>query len=621
MSDSNASDQTGSGSSFLKRVDLSVLKGLGGLLSAKALGEHLVFCYDGYAVSGALVRLHGGKAELLCVAMSVQTREQKAIEEILAQFRAQKIKRWPKSAILATAEVGATSLDLPVSARTSRQQLQNLISWELESNVAEIAQLWSIGSLLEGFGFITAEQRQNAGVELELSRSQNASMIRFGEICIQLGYISRDQLNEVMKVQERLLSIEGQLDCAWQEPKVDEDAENQTESDLWFGSGIYRHNRHLWVEAFARNSLKLKSIVPLHGLSSLFIEQSTFEDHEQIVAEIFKERVVVLRFVGRVTVSVNHLRLDCKDDQLNVVTAAITELMRPETDEIWLNSVHADGKAMCEALERTLGKDVKYVGDAVSVTHSGSSVPQTWLYRYAALAQLEAGHKRNNLPFIAAQDPRPPLWKNKNVWRYSMPVLAVLALGLNEGYMQYRLAEESASLAKIEAKKEEQVRLAQQIGLMVAETNKEKEKLQEITTEVEAMRKQVLQMKALSERNPLLMELLLSLQESINDFVVVDRFVESNQSERTKQKGFELQGWALNDNAAQLFSRELNKRVAKLGYEVLQVKINRSIGRSGIRGYGLSLWLLPKNKAEARAVEKRAETSVAKGVDSRMARI
>lgn len=566
----------------------------------KSGGDQLVFSYDGYVLSGAIVHFKGGQPELVATALSTKMNMQKSIEDIVTQFKQQKIKNVPKEAILASAEIVAGRVDIPVNSNKPKPkaQMHELVRWELESYISEIAPMWSVGALLEGYGFITSSQRQNASVELELSRDQGSKMIRFGEMCIQLGYITREQLNEMMALQERLMSIDGRMDCAWQAQGGESSEAEGT--DVWLGAGVFRHSRRQWVDAFARNSLKLNSMVPLHGLGALFIDDASQSDYEQVLVEIFKERVVVYRFMGKAVVSVTHHRLDHKDDIFNTVVAGVSELMRPETESVWLSSVHADVSELIESLSLNLGVQIKSVQEQCHPASIDLQVPASFVYQFYALAKLAHGTKCGCVLFIDAQDPKPPLWKNVDFWRYVLPVFVVVAIGLNEAYMQYSLEKTESRLQEIESEKEDKARLLKQMQALIAQTNKEQEELKTITKEVLRLEKSLGQMVTMSERNGLVINLMLSLQESINDFVIVDRFIESDEiGRRGREHGFELYGWALNDNSAQLFSRELDKRIKRLGYEVHRVKINRSIGRSGIRGYGLSLSLL-KQKTTAK---------------------
>lgn len=586
-----------------------ILTSLKNSLPTKGLSaEHLVFTYDGYELYGALVHFRQGKAELSAAAISDKMNMQKAIEDILDQFRADKVKNLPKKALLASAEVVYGRVDIPVSSAKPKPkaQMHELVRWELESYISEIGSMWSLGALLQGYGLINSEQRQNTSVELELSRDQGAKMIRFGEMAIQLGYITREQLNEMMALQERLMSIDGRMDCAWQ---AQNDGETDAEgTDVWLGAGVFRHSRRQWLDAFARNGIKLETIQPLHGLGALFIDQSSESDYEQILVEIFKERVVVMRFMGKAVVSVAHHRVDHVDDLFNTVVAGVSELMRPETESVWLSSVHADITELVESLSLNLGTTIKVVQHEAQADLPNLSVPPALVYQFFALAEIDKGIKTRSILSIDAPDPKPPIYKNPDFWRYLAPVLLLIAIAINESYMQYSLQATNQRLADIEAEKVEKERLAKQIQAVIAQTAKEQEKLDELVLEVNSLEKTLGQLNQLVKRNPLMLDLMLSLQQSINDNVIIDRFIESELSSRMQERGFEIQGWALNDNAAQLFSRELDRRVDKLGYEVQRVKINRSIGRSGVRGYGLNLWLIEKN-LEFKQAKQRGDGS------------
>lgn len=565
--------------SFLYR--LIPVKGLG--------GEHLVFSYDGYVLSGAIVKVHAGKLQLVCTGLSTKMNMQRAIEDILSQFQDQNVHSIPRHAVLASAEVVEGRVDIPVNSSSPKPktQMRELVRWELESTISDAVQIWSVGALLEGYGFISAEQRQNASVELELARSQGAGMIRFGEICIQQGYINREQLNEMMALQERLMSMDGRMDCSWKPQLNDDEADEGT--DVWLGAGVYRHSRRHWLDAFFRNGITLNNIVPIHGLGALFIDDADGESYEQILIEVFKERVVIIRFMGKAVVSISHLRFNHKDELQNIILAGVSELMRPETEAIWFSSVLSGSGDLIESLSASLGTTINSIQSKVVALNSGLRVPEAFIYQFYALARLAEGAKCNCVLFIDAQDPKPPLWKNANVWRFSAPVILVAVIVANEIYMHNAIANAMQRQANVEKEKEEKKRLSQQIKKLISEVAEDKKVLAQVSKELNNKNEDISRMKILLKRNELTINLLLELQASMNDQVFVDRYTEQGQ-------GYELVGWAANDNAAQLFSRTLDANIGSLKYEVRRLKLNRSIGRSGLRGYGFSMLLLPESK-------------------------
>lgn len=559
---------------------------------SKPTKDILLFTYDGYALSGALVHFKSGQPRVLATGLSTNMNMQKSIADILSEIQRQGFKKLPKKTYLASAEVVFGRVDIPVSSKKPKQnaQMHELVRWELESYTSVLSSIWSVGTLLEGYGLITPEQRLNASVELELARDQGSSMVRFGEICIQLEYITREQFNEILSLQEHFISIEGHLDCSWQSQVIG--SEEQDLEDVWIGVGIFHYARKKWGDAFFRNSLHLETITSLHGLAGLFVDDSMREGEDQVLIEVFKERVVIYRFIGSVVVSIGHFGINHKDDILNTVITGVSEQVRPETEAIWVSSIYEDVFELSEALSLKFEKEVKWIQEIVGHGDVPLNVPSALLYQYMALAKLVRSEKSLYHLLIEAQDPKPPLWKNPNFWRYLAPFVVLISIGLNEIYMQYSLSQSENKLQEIEAEKVEKERVAKQMSALNAQTNKEKEQLEQIDKQVDSLEAVVNQMNAMIKRNPLITEILLAFQDSINDLVLIDRFTELDERDSLRGSGFEVQGWSLNENDAQIFSEELGRNVEKLGYAVQRVKINRSIGRSGIRGYGFSFSLI-----------------------------
>jgi hypothetical protein len=613
---------------FMKSVDFSqFLK----KLQSATVHDVLVFAYDGFALHGACVHPDGEQGEILAQGRSTHSKLLKAVDEVMTQIRQQKPKGLPKQAVLASVEVFSSPVEAPLSDKVKDKELAGQFSWELESVISDRIQKWSIGVLLEGYGLINSEQRHSIAVDLEIKRQKGAEKtVRFGEVCIESGYIDRDRLNEILVIQERLMTMDGSLDVAWKKPPqvlADEDEElllaaEKDDSAMWFVAGIFKHNRLQWNDAFRRSGLKLQTIYPLHGLSSSLISLSPQKENEALFVEVFRERFVLVRYRGQEVVAVEHSGYQGEEELFYKVVESVSQSLRPDTEALWLANLVALPKGFVEQLKEKFDLSILLVKHplsiATSMVYQHDLKPMSFEYQAASfitpafwvLANKTLISDTQLLPAIAAPEPKPPVWKNRDVWRYSMPVWALLAIGGNEIYMQQQMSSVSQQLESVEKEREELEKLSKQIALMNAQTLKAKKELDEVKAQTEELNQSLFVQQRLQMRNDLINELLVIIQRSVNEYVLIDRLVEAKRLGKNRVRGFELQGWSLRENFAQQFTEELNKNLLPIGFEVPQFKINRGIGRTGVRGYEMNLLLLPKEEI---ATDEAAEQVDAKG--------
>jgi hypothetical protein len=573
-------------------------------------GELLVFVYDGFTLYGGLVAESAKQPRLTALAGSQRIQPQGAIDEILAGLKAQGVEHPPRRAVLASAEVVSGLLDLPVTPDKPKpaKQMHELVRWELESLSADGADFWSIGSLLEGRGLIDAQQRHQVGVELELKKDAGSQLTRFGEVAVTLGYIDREQLNETLELQERMLGLDGEMDCAWavQSYAGDENPEGE-QVHLWYGAGIHRARRRQWWEMFRRNGLQLEAIYPLNGLSAALLPPpgSDAQERESLLLELAGERLCLSRFRGAALVNLNQFRMPGSEAGVDLLSGAASELLRSTTQAVWLETEPGELEVLCKQLSDRLGLAVTPLARAEAEGADAAAQRALAPQRLAALARFESLGSASRALRIRAADPRPPLWKDTGFWRYAIPALVILGMLGNEIYTQLSLSRAKAELAELKDEKSEQSRLARQIQSVTTEQKQMQEALGQVKQESAKLAESQLREERILARNRLVPALLESLVHSMNELVVINQFGEQSRRLSVDQ-GFLLSGWSVNDTSAQLFSRQLERQVANLGYGVRNVKINRAIGRHGARGFGITLWVVPNATAQADETAERS---------------
>ena len=92
----------------------------------------------------------------------------KAVKEVKDQLKTQ-TRILPKTAVLTTPCASGDLLSLPVDPKKPRPRLQmaEMVRWELEELFVKLGDIWSLGAMLQGRGYITRDQR----LEVKAARS------------------------------------------------------------------------------------------------------------------------------------------------------------------------------------------------------------------------------------------------------------------------------------------------------------------------------------------------------------------------------------------------------------------------------------------------------------------
>lgn len=306
----------------------------------------LAFQAGSFGLRGALIQPSKAGVTLLAVAQSRTVDFTRAIGEVLDTLRHTQ-KRLPKRAILLTPSVVSAIVELPVSPLRPRsnEQMQELIRWELEGAITQQNKHWMIGSMLIERGYLTIEQRDEVLDELQLRQTQGGpqSLLRFGDLAVQLGLINRSQLEECFALQGKLVAVDDDLVYGWQPAEVPRQGlsddillsqeDDSDSSYAWLVSGMSQTVRRRWVGAFNLNHIHLESFYPTLGsaFSTLPIADDAsaawlLEIHQEQLALLSGHKQVITTFQAAERQPSNLPSLDECLDLVGLLPANATRL-------------------------------------------------------------------------------------------------------------------------------------------------------------------------------------------------------------------------------------------------------------------------------------------------------
>lgn len=259
-------------------------------------GTVLVFHADGYNLHGALVHAGLSGQQVQAAASSAAIDCHNAVAEVAARLKQQGIKKLPRKVALVTSSAISALVELPVKADSPRTsgQMQELVRWELEPLYARQNEQWRIGGMLMGRGHLDQQQRQNVAEEYATQNMQHGGhwSTRFGELAVDMGYVTQEQIEECLTLQERLVNLDDEIVCGWSPQEGEDDPDIDAIQTPWLVAGVGRDYLQSWAKAFRRNSMTLEWIYPALGAGFANLEIQAGSD--VIYVDVGQEQMTVM---------------------------------------------------------------------------------------------------------------------------------------------------------------------------------------------------------------------------------------------------------------------------------------------------------------------------------------
>lgn len=556
-------------------------------------GSILVFETSGCALYGTVVS--GGATGTIGhgpVGTSRATDCDQAIEEVVAQLQAGGKGRLPKNAILITPAASGELLELPVDPknRKAAKNVGEMARWEMEEHFLALGDVWTLGALLMGCGYIDAAQRR----EVETG-SGGRGLALNGAYSDLVG---RERVGECMEFLEKLLGEEGEL-LSGVVPQPDED---QLDRFTWWGAGINEGICRRWVEACRHRNIHLSWIYPQLGASLPLIDE---RKTSWLLADVRQEQVALFQFrLGRLE-TVAFRSTDYGEMGGETLFQAIRAILHQDTRTVYLSAPEEQASNLAKELRSRLQQqEVVLLSERYGVADPTSCPVEIHLSMLGCGRHALRHVRQNYAVRIPAQKPKPPLWKNRDLYPWLGIALIVGSVVSVDITLHKRAAamEWELELAEIEYRKQMDIKqeaqkiagelkaLEDRLAAKEAEL-KEEEHLHYILNEV------------IRYRQELAPAILGVIGKSINEEVVLDLLEED-----ADRVGFYIEGWALHDTQGQVFVNTLGSGLAPLKYKVEEVKVEKGTGRYGLDGFHMKIWLRKTEdgvKGDKKAVGKK----------------
>lgn len=565
------------------------------MLSIGNSAELLVCETDGFSLRGSVLVRNGNSITVSHHAYAETADMSEAVVDVVNQIKA---KGWHGgNAILLSPAVLSTLLELPVNPKKPRSidQMMELIRWEVEPLLMQHTTRWSVGHLLVGQGYMTAEQaeavmdlqqgkaNQAGGVEL----AEKFSFRRFGDLAEELGYVRRSQLSSCLAGQEWLKSDDELIECGWSGQGEVADVPGMFN---WLVTSVNQGLLQRWTDVFAKQGVNLKAMYPLMGCSACLV---TEKNTDAVLIEA-RNGLAFAMSLKQGKVAAQHNHIDHEANAFHSIIESYHALSPASNDSVWLasyiahsNSILTDVKAAIET--EVFSIDMAPIGDLASAGMVGAARQQWKL----------SGSERS--VSVRLGGPLPPLMQRLEVRAITLVASLLLLILISElGLMWHRDQVETAK-ADVDQRWQSIDSAIKQIDYKISQIEKNKKELVEQEKAQHRISSLVdFYTSDLPERRALIKGMLGILQSSTPDDVVIislDEFgkrvpvqnapivPDSKKDKRLEVENFNIQAWALSEAGAQSYIQQIKDALQPWGMEVRDTVVQVGIGPLNMDGF------------------------------------
>lgn len=570
----------------------------------------LAFQAGSFGLRGALIRNSRHSALLGPVAESSNIDFTRAIADVLEQLK-QQHKHLPKQAILVTPSVISSIVELPVSPLRPRsdEEMQDLIRWELEGTLTQQNKHWLIGSMLVERGYLTPSQRDELVDELQIRQSQGgqSGLMRFGDLAVQLNYITHEQLEECFVLQGKLIAVDDDLAYGWQaeEPKLSQGlsdesllsaADDGDSAHKWLVSGTSKAVRRRWVGAFNLNGIRLQALYPAVGSSFATLAQRCL-DPQQALLEIHQEQ---LAFICGSPNSVSEIRVEerqhgeIRPDEIQRLLGVIPADLK----KLYVNFQGKEKDDLLFTLSNCTSLEVEVLSFEGMELNKPANLDAEALLGVAGAADHFFNHvAKARLSWIPARDSELSFWKKlltPKVLKGCAAVAALLLMSGFIGWMHWNMWHQQIRLDELNTRFEKESKLKQQFAGIVADQTQLKEKIIQTQQEVDENAELIIKRGTDLPRERHLINILLK------SLVVVTPQGVSIQSIVQTEALLMITARAQSDTQGQAFVSALNKVMLPLQYQVFSSDVSRELDNGveeGLLPYQVNITLRHKENS------------------------
>jgi hypothetical protein len=555
----------------------------------------LVCEWSGLSMQAAAFSRSGKNVQVTATADTNSVDPAVAFSQVLSSIRTQGWKG--KEVIILTPSVMSAMVELPVSPRKPKpvEQMHELVRWEVEPLLMQHQMQWTLGQLMESHGFLTPEQvleiNQTQKLQRqEMNKADRQAGKRFGELALELGYITREQAQSLFLIQDWLRGEDDEVMCGWSAQGEVDDAPGVWN---WLTTATYQSLLDKWRELCDEYQLSLVGLMPLTGNSVSLIKEA--EKHI-VVLETTEFMTTSIHLKRHQIVSVQHYA-----NRSASMLDSCLEVFHAENAQ-HPGLVLAAPPDNMPGLRRSLSSAL--ANEPALVMFDEKEGVSPGLFAAARLFFGLRGSKK--ISMVRLGGPLPPVMQRQAAQAGALVTGLLFLIVVSEVAMWIQHSAVAREKAEIDER-------AAVLDQAVARIDKQRSEIDKRKAELEQQKESQRRMQArldffgseLPKRTMLVQAILGILQNNVNEQLIVNRIDEMgrrvgvqppttplNKPGLIETDNFNIDAWALTESAAQEFVQNMKLAVATWDLEVRDIQVIEKTGPMNLAGYSVSFSLV-----------------------------
>lgn len=555
----------------------------------------LVCEWDGFTLNAAAFNKVGKSLEVIARAESDKLDPELAFAEVLASVQTQGWKG--NRLIVLTPSVLSTLIELPVPANKPKpiEQMHELVKWEVEPLLMQHQLQWTLGQLMESRGMLSNEQVAEINT-IQKEKSQGATKFerqplkRFGEIALELGYVTKQEAQSLFVVQDWLRGDDDHIQCSW---VAQGEVEDVTGVWHWLVTATHQSILTKWYELAEENALTLLGVMPLTGNSVALLDEFN-KNNVLLESTRLMSTAAVLKH-NKVVAVHHHVQGNASllDASLEVYHASPIS----KSPAVYVAAPEQEIESLISPLSEALNISPNPVITNIRNVSPGVVAVAKFYFKQAG---------KGLLCLMRPEGPVPAPWLRLEVQGALLVGILLLIIAVSELSLNLNYQGIVTEKTEIDERFEVLNEAVSRINRQQAEIDKRKQELIEQQQDQQRMQARLTFFgQTLPERSLMVQAILGILQNTVSDQIIINRIDEMgrrvgisppvtplNRPGVIETDNFNIDAWALTESAAQQFVQNMKLAVASWEMEVRDIQVFEKDGPMNMPGYSVSLSLV-----------------------------
>ena len=525
----------------------------------------LVIIHDGFSLYGVVTT--AGAKDTSSVSVPI-TELSDTLGQVVAQLGR------PKQVILVTTDITIATLQLPpgLENMTDGDELNKMLNWEMQPYLELNPMTPMLGQILVAQDHLSHQQLRDLVEAQKQQRADNpaAATIPLGELAIERGFIEQEDLNGAVSLQIAS-TTENTGEYVFGLPASEQAIPNQNQQRHI--TAMTREDRSKWLSAFKKNGLSIDAMLPIVGIAAGEIASSNTSSVSTVI-EVHNTFASITHFTGNKASAFEYRPLPISPadtDQIRNLINRInspSKLLKCATGEL-TELVHATGETNTPTVQ--LDTSTKSLMESIAIG------------AIATVARPASG-----IASVPIKDPPIPL----NQRAFYKPLLASICITGLIIAAEFFMAR---SLLPIIAERDKQEKADLDAHDKMDEVNELKDRIGILDSEIDALNAEIAPIQkrnrlignSLGKRSDFHSTLFEVVAAAVGDEVMLDRLSSRNGHI------FQVEAWALTQEKADLFVKQLADALASHSMTVLVESTRTAAGRLNLEGRQVVLRITP----------------------------